>query len=148
MGSERNRDKNILLFTGGFVIVVIACIIYTIFFTNDRKYMTEIGDLIFEETVFEVSNISRSDTKAKINLKELYMIGVEDEFNILIQDDKNNKIKANISKGKTREETEGGMILETEFIIIFPYPQDTDYVSFTITKGTDKKSFTIDIRDF
>ena len=35
-----------------------------------------------------------------------------------------------------------------EYTIAFSYPKDTDYIKATITKGNDKKSFTIDIRDF
>lgn len=146
---ENSRDKNILIIVSIFVFIVIACTIYTIFFTNDKKEnMTKIDDLIFNETVFEVSNFGKNSSSAKIALKELYMIGAEDKFDILIQDDQNKKIKYVITKGKTKEEEPSGMILETEFTITFNYPKNTDYIKATITKGADKKIFTIDIRDF
>lgn len=146
---ENSRDKNIFIIASIFVFIVIACTIYTIFFKNDKKEnMTKIDDLIFNETVFEVSNFEKNSSSAKIDLKELYMIGAEYKFDILIQDDQNKKIKYVITKGETKEEEPSGMILETEFTITFNYPKNTDYIKATITKGTDNKIFTIDIRDF
>ena len=142
-----NKDKNILIFASIFVFVV-ACTIYTVFFSKDRENMTKINDLIFNETVFDVKSTSKSGTLAEIDLTELYMIGVDNKFEILIQDDQNDKIKSKIKEGNTREEETGGMILETEYTVAFSYPKDTDYIKATITKGNDKKSFTIDIRDF
>lgn len=46
-----NKDKNILIFASIFVFVVVACTIYTVFFSKDRENMTKINDLIFNETV-------------------------------------------------------------------------------------------------
>ena len=65
--------------------------------------MTKINDLIFNETVFDVKNTSKSGTLAEIDLIELYMIGVDNKFEILIQDDQNDKIKSKIKEGNTRK---------------------------------------------
>ena len=89
-----NKDKNILIFASIFVFVVVACTIYTVFFSKDRENMTKINDLIFNETVFDVKSTSKSGTLAEIDLTELYMIGVDNKFEILIQDDQNDKIKS------------------------------------------------------
>lgn len=143
-----NRDKNIIILFGIMGIIMAISIVINIFLSDQRKNMTGEYKLIYNESIININDLKKDDKKAQVDLTVFYMIGINKDFHIEITDQDKTNITYKINKGQTREEEVGGMILETDYNIIFDLPEDMYYVKITINLNDVENYTTLDYRDF
>lgn len=143
------------LISGLIVLIIVVCGLVStkIWMPDSRTNMTldNTVDMNFKDTIINVEKgyyWNKQESIAQINLKEMCIAQTEEKVNVIVKQNKENKMPVKIIKGNSVPEEEGSMVTVTDYIVQFAMPKDTYYMYFTIAKGDMSYNFTIDYRDF
>ena len=147
------RNKNIVITVVIAMIIVLVYLAVILVFADNRKDMTQIDILTFDNCIMEINENKRlkwdkDDEKAVIPLEFVYVIGTDKEFDVEIRNQDNKDLKANLIEEQTKEDGVGSDVFITDYRVEFDMPKDTYYIKLTVSKDGISQEISIDYRYF
>ena len=153
MKNMNNRDKNIVL--GVVVLMIIALIYLTVIliFSDNRKDMTQIDSITFDNCIVEISENRRlkwdkDEEKATIPLEFIYVLGTDKKIDVDIRNQDDKKLDVKLIEEQTNEDGIGSDVFITNYKVELNMPKDTYYIRLIISKDDISQEMSIDYRYF